>query len=111
VERSEAFKILIKVAAASNEKIREDLKLIENALPENAPWFAAYDALINRYEGFSTPKDIDPGITLSQRIIRQEGADIVFKVIEHAGLQPQSRISSLKERLALVPRREEEEGS
>ncbi|MDZ4216899.1 MAG: S-layer homology domain-containing protein [Candidatus Gracilibacteria bacterium] len=99
VELSESFKMIVNTAASQNEKIKQDYNEVLSGLPENSSWFAGYDELINAYGGFVTPDDVDPGITLSKHMTRQHGADLMYTIIMNAGIQPESKLSELKEEL------------
>ncbi|MDF2379436.1 MAG: S-layer homology domain-containing protein [Candidatus Gracilibacteria bacterium] len=101
IERSEAFKILINTAARDNSKIRSDLDLAKNE-NDRGPWFAAFDQVVNMYGGFKTAKSVNPGITLSKKMSRQEAADVIYTTIRNAGIDAKSQLAQLKQALAQI---------
>lgn len=98
IEVSEAVKILFNTARHDNKKIAADLdQAVIDAGSE--PWFMRFALLAYAYGGYTPVLDKDPGMIYSQKLNRQQAADIIYTTILNAGLETKGKLSALKQEL------------
>ncbi|MGE3340859.1 MAG: collagen binding domain-containing protein [Candidatus Altimarinota bacterium] len=98
IEISEAAKILFNTASHDNAKIGKDL---EKAMKDvgKEPWFMRYALLAYAYGGYTPKVDKDMGLIYSQKLTRQQAADMIYTTILNAGIEPKGKLSQLKQQL------------
>jgi hypothetical protein len=108
VRMSEALKIIFNTASDTNAKIMEDLKAARlevrrTFLEQYAnAWFMPYAFLADQYGAVFFEPNQDPGDQYSEELTRQKAADLVYAIIQNAGIEPKSKLSKLKQQLTLL---------